>query len=268
MKILARQRFDPSADLRRDPRRRRTLGQIQKVFGQSLLRSTYRMYDAIGNETAIATEENQGVAILRRAVGFVPVIGEYANWLPIPYHFVFLRGEQVLGHHRRQLYKLQDTYTIDLSPDPSARWTGAWCWPLRSGWTPFRLDEQPDLSGHPRRADRRSRGLDPGEHRPADPERAALPGFRAAGVRLGLPRRRGQGPGDSSTGRRTRDGEDPHVDRLYKRLIEETISLLPAQGWQIKQSDLLDWVFGRVVRVPVHKLPLEAIGGGVPASWN
>ena len=38
--------------------------------------------------------------------------------MPIPYHFNFLRGEQVLGTHVRQAWKFRDTYTLDFSGDP------------------------------------------------------------------------------------------------------------------------------------------------------
>ena len=93
------------------------IGKFSKVFGASLLRSTYKLFDPEGREVALATEQNLLIALFRRLVGFIPGLGNYANWLPIPYHFVFLRGEQVLGHHRRQLWKFKDTYTLDMSPD-------------------------------------------------------------------------------------------------------------------------------------------------------
>ena len=50
-------------------------------------------------------------------VGFLPYIGSWADWLPIPYHFVFTRGDQVLVHHTRRAWKLTDHYTIDCTPD-------------------------------------------------------------------------------------------------------------------------------------------------------
>ncbi|MFP5380185.1 MAG: hypothetical protein ACLGHP_10650, partial [Vicinamibacteria bacterium] len=51
-------------------------------------------------------------------VGFVPYVENVADWLPIPYHFVLRRGDEVLGENRRQLGKPRDVYTIDLSADP------------------------------------------------------------------------------------------------------------------------------------------------------
>ena len=117
MRIKARQRFDPTATYDVTTPDGTVVGRFQKVFGRSLLRSTYRLFDAEGTEVAIATEQNRAVAILRRIVGLIPYLENFANWLPIPYHFVFLRGDKTLGHHRRQLWKLRDTYTLDLTED-------------------------------------------------------------------------------------------------------------------------------------------------------
>ncbi len=118
LRIKARQRFDPAARYDVTDAGGATLGQIQKVFGASLLRSTYTVYDATGSETARVTEKSLAVALIRRFIGFVPFIGGFADWLPIPYHFVFKRGEQVLGTHTRQAFKFRDTYTIDFTGDP------------------------------------------------------------------------------------------------------------------------------------------------------
>lgn len=63
-------------------------------------------------------------------------------------------------------------------------------------------------------------------------------------------------------------GDDPNVDLLFERLLDETIRFLPADGWELRQSDLLAWVFGRIDRIPVYPLPLDSIGGGVPGSVN
>ncbi len=118
LRIKARQRFDPRATYDVTSADGSPIGQIQKVFGQSLLRSTYRLLDPGGRELATCSELSMGVALFRRAVGAVPYVGEVADWLPIPYHFVFRRGDVELGTHRRQLGKLRDTYTIDLGGDP------------------------------------------------------------------------------------------------------------------------------------------------------
>jgi uncharacterized protein YxjI len=118
MRLKARQRFDPRARYDVTAPDGSKIGEIQKVFGESLLRSTYTLYDAGGDETAKARERSLMVAIIRRVVGFIPFIGGFADLLPIPYHFEFVRGGDLLGSHTRVAFKLRDTYVIDMSGDP------------------------------------------------------------------------------------------------------------------------------------------------------
>jgi uncharacterized protein YxjI len=118
MRIKARQRFDPRARYDVTEPGGATIGQIQKEFGSSLLRSTYSIYDAQGNLAVQAREKSQLVAFLRRLVGFIPYVDNFADWLPIPYHFEFRRGDTVVGEHIRHRWKLHDVYTIDMSGDP------------------------------------------------------------------------------------------------------------------------------------------------------
>jgi uncharacterized protein YxjI len=117
MRLKARQRFDPRARYDVTDAAGGKIGEIQKVFGQSLLRSTYTLFDPGGTELAVAREKSLGVALFRRAVGFIPYVGDFADWLPIPYHFEFTRGDALLGTHSRQAFKFRDTYTIDMTPD-------------------------------------------------------------------------------------------------------------------------------------------------------
>jgi uncharacterized protein YxjI len=117
LRINARQRFDPRATYDITDETGSKIGEISKVFGKSLLRSTFRISDAGGQELFISTEKSLGVALFRRAVGFIPYVENVADWLPIPYHFVFKRGEDVIGENRRQIGKLRDIYTIDVSAD-------------------------------------------------------------------------------------------------------------------------------------------------------
>jgi hypothetical protein len=119
LRIKARQRFDPRARYDITDDRGGKIGEIQKVFGESLLRSTYRLYDASGAEVATARERNIVVALFRRLVDFVPFIGDFADWLPIPYHFDFVRDGKVLGTHQRRtgMFKFRDVYDIDVTGD-------------------------------------------------------------------------------------------------------------------------------------------------------
>jgi uncharacterized protein YxjI len=117
LRIKARQRFDPRATYDITDEVGTKIGEISKVFGASLFRSTFRINDADGQELFISTEKNLWVALIRRAVGFIPYVETVADWLPIPYHFVFKRGDEILGQNTRQFGKLRDVYTIDVSAD-------------------------------------------------------------------------------------------------------------------------------------------------------
>ena len=117
MRLKARQRFDPRARYDVTDEVGTKIGEISKVFGASLFRSTFRINNADGQELFISTEKNLWVALIRRAVGFIPYVETVAEWLPIPYHFVFKRGDEILGQNTRQFGKLRDVYTIDVSAD-------------------------------------------------------------------------------------------------------------------------------------------------------
>jgi uncharacterized protein YxjI len=116
IRIKARSAFDPRARYDVTNADGSKIGEIQKVFGKSLFRSTYEIHTDAG--TIQARERSLPVALFRRLVGFVPWVGDFADWLPIPYHFDFLRGDERVGTHERKKWKLRDTYTIDMSADP------------------------------------------------------------------------------------------------------------------------------------------------------
>ncbi|MDQ4144278.1 MAG: hypothetical protein M3198_11145 [Actinomycetota bacterium] len=63
-------------------------------------------------------------------------------------------------------------------------------------------------------------------------------------------------------------GDDPLVDEFFRRFWGETVRWLPWEGWQLHQKDIVDWVHGRISRIPVYPLPLGALGGGVSFSHN
>ena len=118
MRIKARQRFDPRARYDVTDATGAKIGEIQKLFGASLLRSTYVFFDAQGDEVARAGERSLTVAILRRLFAVLPDVGDIADWLPIPYHFDITRDDELLGTHTRSAFTFRDTYTIDLGGDP------------------------------------------------------------------------------------------------------------------------------------------------------
>jgi uncharacterized protein YxjI len=89
------------------------IGAVQKVFGASLLRSTWRILGSDGAELATAYEKSLPVAVLRRAIDFVPYVG---GLIPIPFHFTIGTPEESIGELRRE-YAVRDRYTLDLSRD-------------------------------------------------------------------------------------------------------------------------------------------------------
>jgi uncharacterized protein YxjI len=93
------------------------IGVLEKVFGKSLLRSTWRILDADEQELAVAQERSLPMAIARRAIDFVPDVG---GLIPIPYNFDFLAGGAPIGRMDRK-FQLRDRYVLDLSDDPDRR---------------------------------------------------------------------------------------------------------------------------------------------------
>lgn len=92
----------------------RRIGVLEKVFGRSLLRSTWRILDADEQELAVARERSVPVAVARRLVDFVPYVGDF---IPIPYHFNIVREDAQIGELTRKL-AVRDRYVLDLSGDP------------------------------------------------------------------------------------------------------------------------------------------------------
>ena len=93
------------------------IGLLHHVFGKSLLRSTWNVSNAAGEEIAVARERSQAMAFLRRGIDFVPDIG---GLIPIPYNFDILSGDQVIGRMDRK-FQLRDRYVVDLTADPDRK---------------------------------------------------------------------------------------------------------------------------------------------------
>ena len=94
------------------------LGSLGKNFGKSLLRSHWHVYDASGTELFEAQEKSLAVALIRRFIDFVPVVGDYLGALQwLPFDFVLRRGEAVIGDYHRVFGKLRDRYVLELTPE-------------------------------------------------------------------------------------------------------------------------------------------------------
>jgi uncharacterized protein YxjI len=92
------------------------IGTLEHVFGKSLLRSTWKLSGADGDEVATAQERSLPMAIARRVVDFVP----YGEWVPIPYNFDLLMDGSLIGHMNRK-FQLRDRYVLDVSGDHERR---------------------------------------------------------------------------------------------------------------------------------------------------
>jgi uncharacterized protein YxjI len=92
------------------------IGVLGKVFGKSLLRSTWSIMDLDEQELAIAKERSVPIAILRRVIDAVP----YGDFVPIPFHFtidtVSEGAERHVGDLNRRM-GIRDTYDLDVSGD-------------------------------------------------------------------------------------------------------------------------------------------------------
>lgn len=86
------------------------IGALAKVFGASLLRSTWRLLGSDAQELAQAQEQSLAVALLRRVWDF-----------PLPYHFDINAPEgRRLGTLSRA-FSIRDRYELDLSGDVERR---------------------------------------------------------------------------------------------------------------------------------------------------
>ena len=92
------------------------VGTLEKVFGTSLLRSTWRILDANEAEVATAREKSFPMALLRRGIDLVP----YGEFVPVLFQFEILMDGHVVGEMRRPV-GFRDRYTLKLPGDPDRR---------------------------------------------------------------------------------------------------------------------------------------------------
>ena len=91
-------------------------GVLEKVFGASLLRSTWKILDAEEQEVGQAFEKSMPIALLRRAIDLVP----YGELVPIVFHFTITADGHEVGDMRRPI-GLRDRYILDLAADAERR---------------------------------------------------------------------------------------------------------------------------------------------------
>ncbi len=88
------------------------IGVFRKDAMKSLINSTWHL-EAAG-VAATGRERSQGVAIVRRVSGFVPVVGDLLEAIPWQFHFDFYdaSGSLVMSSERQR--KIRDQYLISL----------------------------------------------------------------------------------------------------------------------------------------------------------
>lgn len=100
------------------------IGMFRKEFKKSLLVSSWVLMDASGVEQFVVKESNVTLAVLRRFIGFVPLLGDFLE-LAIKffkYHFVFIdvaSGQEVGRYTKVTLFR--DRYEIALTDEAWAR---------------------------------------------------------------------------------------------------------------------------------------------------
>ena len=87
---------------------------LEKVFGKSLLRSTWRILGPDEQAVAVAQERSTVGAIVRRAIDFVPDVG---GLIPIPYNFDLLLADGRAAGRMDRKFQLRDRYVLDLTGD-------------------------------------------------------------------------------------------------------------------------------------------------------
>ena len=92
------------------------IGILEKVFGISLIRSTWRILDSTEQQIGLAQEKSVPVAVLRRLIDFVP----YGELVPIVFQFTIHVDGREIGELRRPI-GLRDRYTLTLRGDPDRR---------------------------------------------------------------------------------------------------------------------------------------------------
>jgi uncharacterized protein YxjI len=88
------------------------IGQLEKDFTKSLLRSHWRVRDAQGNELVEGHEASWIIALTRRLAELGPGWLDLLSYLP--FNFVLRRGGEEVGRYKRVLGTMRDRYVMEL----------------------------------------------------------------------------------------------------------------------------------------------------------
>lgn len=96
------------------------IGYLKKDFKKSLTRSTWYIFSADDKKLLTVTESNKSLAMLRRFVKSIPIVGDIIGIVVVffKYHFVFLDPEtnKVVGKYEK-LTLFRDNYKLSLDND-------------------------------------------------------------------------------------------------------------------------------------------------------
>jgi uncharacterized protein YxjI len=89
------------------------VGYLRKVFGKSLLRSTWEVYGADDSLLLTVQETSQAGALIRRFGGLIPFVGGLVEFWP--FNFQFMAAGQQVGNYNR-IMGIRDNYDVTLEP--------------------------------------------------------------------------------------------------------------------------------------------------------
>lgn len=96
------------------------IGVFSKDFTKSLINSTWKILDAKDRPVLIVKESNQTLAVLRRFLGFIPIIGDIADIIMVffRYHFIFVdpTSGKIVGKYRKTTL-FRDHYMLKVEDD-------------------------------------------------------------------------------------------------------------------------------------------------------
>lgn len=95
------------------------VGAFRKEFAKSLLNSTWDILDSKDNKVLVISESNQAIAILRRFLQWIPIIGDVLDLIMnfFKYHFVFrtVNGEEHGKYVKTALFR--DYYRLEMTDE-------------------------------------------------------------------------------------------------------------------------------------------------------
>jgi len=100
------------------------VGAFKKNFAKSLLNSTWFILDTNGEPKLVISESNEAIAILRRFIGFLPIIGGLAEIVMVffRYHFNFIdtSTKQPVGRYQKTTL-IRDHYVLSMTDEAFAK---------------------------------------------------------------------------------------------------------------------------------------------------